>query len=54
MGCLGSAQLSDFTFVLGVNFVVKLLRAYVGMPWRGKAMKDVASCDKPRGEASIP
>ena len=22
------------------------------MPWRQKAMKDVASCDKPRGAAS--
>ena len=35
-----------------VNFMVKLLRACVWMPWRKKAMKDVASCDKPRGDAS--
>ena len=32
--------------------MVKLLRACVRMPWRKKAMKDVASCDKPRGDAS--
>ena len=32
--------------------MVKLLRAYVWMPWRMKAMKDVASCDKPRLDAS--
>ena len=24
------------------------------MPWRKQAMKDVASCDKPRGDASSP
>jgi hypothetical protein len=35
-----------------VNFMVKLLSACVGMPWRWKAMKDVASCDKLRGDAS--
>ena len=38
--------------VFRVNFMVKLLRACVWMPWRKKAMKDVASCDKPRGDAS--
>ena len=38
--------------VCRVNFMVKLLRACVWMPWRKKAMKDVASCDKPRGDAS--
>jgi hypothetical protein len=35
-----------------VNFMVKLLRACVWMPWRKKAKKDVASCEKPRGDAS--
>jgi hypothetical protein len=40
--------------VYGVNFMVKLLRACVWMPWRKEAMKDVASCDKLREEASIP
>ena len=35
-----------------VDFVVKLLRACVGMPWRKQAMKDVVSCDKPRGDAN--
>ena len=38
--------------VFRVNFMVKLLRACVWMPWRKKAMKDVASCDKPREDAS--
>jgi hypothetical protein len=33
--------------------MVKLLRAYVGMPRHKQAMKDVVSCDKPRGEANI-
>jgi hypothetical protein len=33
--------------------MVKLLRVCVGMPWRKKAMKDVVSCDKPRGGANI-
>ena len=32
--------------------MVKLLRARVWMPRRKKAMKDVTSCDKPRGDAS--
>ncbi len=32
--------------------MVKLLRACVWMPWRKKAMKDVASCDKLRSGAS--
>ena len=36
-----------------VNLMVKLLRACVRMPRRTKAMKDVVSCDKPRGEANI-
>ena len=38
--------------VSGVDFMVKLLRACVWMPRRGKAKKDVASCEKPRGDAS--
>jgi hypothetical protein len=37
---------------LRVDFMVKLLRACVWMPWRKKAKKDVASCEKPRGDAS--
>ena len=35
-----------------VNFMVKLLRACVWMPRRKEAKKDVASCEKPRGDAS--
>jgi hypothetical protein len=38
--------------VFEVNFMVKLLRACVWMPWRKQAMKDVASYEKPRGAAS--
>ena len=38
--------------VCRVNFMVKLLRACVWMPWRKQAKKDVASCDKPRGAAN--
>ena len=38
--------------VFKVNFMVKLLRACVWMPWRKQARKDVASYDKPRGVAS--
>ena len=30
---------------------IKLLRACWWMPWQREAMKDVASCDKPRGAA---
>ncbi len=39
--------------VFDVKFMVKLLRACVWMPWLNQAMKDVANCDKPRGEVSI-
>ena len=39
-------------FVFEIDFMVKLLRACVWMPWRKEAMKDVVSCDKPRGDAS--
>ena len=39
-------------FVLSVDFVVKLLRACVWMPWRKQATKDVVSCDKLRGVAN--
>ncbi len=42
---VASAQIHS---VSEVNFMVKLLRACVWMPWRKQAMKDVASCDKPR------
>ena len=34
-------------FVFEIDFMVKLLRACVWMPWRKEAMKDVVSCDKP-------
>ncbi len=37
--------------VFEIDFMVKLLRACVGMPRRKKAMKDVASCEKLRGDA---
>ena len=47
-----SAYKNIFIFVSSVDFVVKLLRAYVWMPWRKQAMKDVVSCDKPRGDAN--
>ena len=43
----------DLAAVFDVNFMVKLLRACVWMPWLKQAMKDVANCDKPRGEVSI-
>ena len=39
-------------FVFEIDFMVKLLRACVWMPWRKQAMKDVVSCDKPRGDAN--
>jgi len=39
--------------VFDVNFMVKLLRARVWMPWLKKAMKDVANCEKSRGGVSI-
>ena len=39
-------------FVFDVDFMVKLLRACVWMPWRKEAMKDVVSCDKPREDAN--
>ena len=38
--------------VFDVKFMVKLLRACVWMPWLNQAMKDVANCDKPRGDVS--
>ncbi len=38
--------------VFGVSFMVKLLRACVGMPRRQKAMKDAASSDMLREGAS--
>ena len=34
------------------NFMVKLLRACVGMPRHRKAKKDVANCEKLRGAVS--
>ncbi len=40
------------TLCVSDDFMVKLLRACVWMPRCKKAMKDVASCDKPRGVAS--
>ena len=40
------------TFVFRVDFMVKLLRACVWMPWREQAKKDVVSCEKPREVAN--
>jgi hypothetical protein len=42
----------DENFVFEIDFMVKLLRACVWMPWRKEAMKDVVSCDKPREDAN--
>ena len=39
-------------FVFEIDFMVKLLRACVWMPWRKEAMKDAVSCDKPREDAN--
>jgi hypothetical protein len=39
-------------FVFEIDFMVKLLRVCVWMPWRKEAMKDVVSCDKPREDAN--
>jgi len=39
-------------FVFEIDFMVKLLRACVWMPWHKQAMKDVVSCDKLRGDAN--
>jgi hypothetical protein len=39
-------------FVFEIDFMVKLLRACVWMPWRKEAKKDVVSCDKPREDAN--
>ena len=35
-----------------IDFMVKLLRACVWMPWREQAKKDVVSCEKPREVAN--
>ena len=47
-----SARMTSRQFVFDVDFMVKLLRACVWMPWRKEAMKDVVSCDKPREDAN--
>ena len=39
-------------FVFEIDFMVKLLRACVWMPWRKEAKKDVVSCDKLREDAN--
>ena len=39
-------------FVFEIDFMVKLLRVCVWMPWRKEAMKDVVSCDKLREDAN--
>jgi hypothetical protein len=49
---VGVEALVSNTQVSRVNFMVKLLRACVRMPWHKQAKKDVASCEKPRGDAS--
>ncbi len=38
--------------VFEIDFMVKLLRACVGMPRRRQAKKDAVSCEKPRGDAN--
>ena len=49
----GKAQEKNISkFVFELDFMVKLLRACVWMPWRKQAMKDVVSCDKLRGGAN--
>jgi hypothetical protein len=49
----GKRKLEHFEyFVFEIDFMVKLLRACVWMPWRKEAMKDVVSCDKPREDAN--
>ena len=45
-------RIESIHFVLYVDFMVKLLRACVWMPWLKKAMKDVISCDKLREAAN--
>jgi len=35
-----------------MDLVLKYEKGIWWMPWRVKAMKDVARCDKPRGAAS--
>ena len=42
----------ECTSVFRIDFMVKLLRACVWMPWRKEAMKDVVSCDKLREAAN--
>ncbi len=39
-------------FVFDIDFMVKLLRVCVWMPWRKEAKKDVISCDKLREDAN--
>jgi hypothetical protein len=46
-----ASPLCAVNFVFEIDFMVKLLRACVWMPWRKEAMKDVDSCDKPREDA---
>ena len=41
-GCILRAGVGEFEYEKGVRW----------MPWRQEAMKDVARCDKPRGDAS--
>ena len=56
--CIGDKEASIFTMLVGLRFTLAL--KYFGqaskgiwwMPWRLKAMKDVVSCDKPRGGAN--
>ena len=43
---------STLKFVFEEDFMVKLLRACVWMPWRKQAMKDVVSYDKLREDAN--
>ena len=47
-----NTQVAQEHFVFRVDFMVKLLRACVWMPWREQAKKDVVSCEKPREVAN--
>ena len=51
-GEAAQARMNIEYFVFEIDFMVKLLRACVWMPWRKEAMKDVVSCDKPREDAN--
>ena len=51
-GQTAQQRISIGHFVFEIDFMVKLLRVCVWMPWRKEAMKDVVSCDKLREDAN--